>query len=65
MLRLFTKTIAAIAFAAIAIFGVYDGFTDELDFATVMIVVISALGAVGFGLAAWADQSTKSGPPSS
>ena len=36
---------------AIVAFGV----SDELDFASIMIISISALGAIGFAGAAWAD----------
>ena len=51
-----SKAVAAMAFVVIAAFGVYDAVSDELDFASIMIIGISALGAVGFGLSFWADK---------
>ena len=50
------KIAAAIAFAVIAVISVYDGFADDMDFPSVMVIVISTIGAVGFTLATWADR---------
>ena len=50
------KIAGAIAFAVIAAISVYDGFADDMDFPSVMVIVISTAGAVGFTLAIWADR---------
>jgi hypothetical protein len=53
---LFSKAIATAAFALIALLGVCDMLAGNTSFAAIVIVVIAALGAVGFGFAAWADK---------
>jgi hypothetical protein len=50
------KIAGAIAFAVIAMVSVYDGFADDMDFPSVMVIVISTAGTVGFTLAVWADR---------
>ena len=50
------KAAGAIAFAVIAVISVYDGFADEMDFPSVVVIVISTVGAIGFTLAIWADR---------
>jgi hypothetical protein len=50
------KAAGAIAFAVIAVISVYDGFADEMDFPSVVVIVISTIGAIGFTLAIWADR---------
>lgn len=50
------KIAGAIAFAVIAVISIYDGFADDMDFPSVMVIVISAAGAIGFTLAVWADR---------
>ena len=50
------KIAGAIAFAVIAAISVYDGFADDMDFPSVMVIVISTAGAIGFTLAIWADR---------
>ncbi len=53
---LFSKAVATAAFALIALLGVSDMLAGNTSFAATAIVVIAALGAVGFGFAAWADK---------
>jgi hypothetical protein len=50
------KVGGAIAFAVIAIISVYDGFEDEMDFPSIMVILISTIGAIGFTLSIWADR---------
>ena len=55
-LRYFSKAIASITFAAIAVAAVvYGALAADVDFATIVVVAVSALAALGFALATWAD----------
>jgi len=51
-----TKVAAMIAFVVIAIVSVYDGFADEMDFPSIVVILISTGGAIGFALSLWTDK---------
>jgi hypothetical protein len=53
---LFSKAVATAAFALIAFLGVCDLLAGNTSFAAIAIVLIAALGAIGFGFGAWADK---------